>query len=90
MARDGFRLNSGQMKAFLQGPEVRKVIGQVGERVAARARATAPVDTGAYKASITVVQDTTDRAAARVVARDKKAILVEMKTGNLKRAMGGA
>ena len=58
--------------------------------VLAAARASAPVDTGAYKASIDLVQATTDRAVVRVVATDWKAALVESRTGNLARSLDAA
>lgn len=58
------------------------------ERVAANARATAPVDSGAYKSAISVsVQPRRRRNAAVVTAADWKSLLIESKTGNLARAL---
>jgi hypothetical protein len=81
-------LNSGDMGKLLKSEQMRPALRAIAEGWAARARATAPVDTGAYRDSIQVVDDTTDRAVARVVAQDRKAPIVEYRTGNLKRAMG--
>lgn len=58
------------------------------ESIAARARAAAPVDTGAYRDSITVrIKSSDTRNVALVVAEDHKAMLVESMTGNLARAL---
>lgn len=58
------------------------------DRIAARARSTAPVASGAYQTGIHVE---TKRAAHRnvavVVATDEKSLLVEAQTGNLVRAL---
>lgn len=88
MARAKIRLDSRQMSALLKSQQMRPPLEQIAEKWAARARSTAPVDSGEYRDSITVVEDTTDRAVARVVARSRKSSLVEARTGNLKRAMG--
>lgn len=88
MARPKIDLNSREMGKLLQAEQMRPALREIAEGWAARARATAPVDTGAYRDSIEVVDDTTDRAVARVVAQDRKAPIVEYRTGNLKRAMG--
>lgn len=60
------------------------------ERVEAKAKADAPVETGAYRDSIHIEQDTTDRAVVRVVADVPHAHLVEANTGNLSRALDAA
>lgn len=58
------------------------------EEAAAIARATAPVDTGAYRDSIHVeVVSWPTRNAALVIASDPKALLIESETGNLVRAL---
>jgi Bacteriophage HK97-gp10, putative tail-component len=59
-------------------------------RVLARAQALAPVATGAYKASLYIQQDTTDRAVVRVVAGVAYAMVVEANTGTLSRALDAA
>lgn len=58
--------------------------------VLAAAKASAPSVTGAHKASIHLVQATTDRAVVRVVADSDHSLAVEAKTGNLARALAAA
>lgn len=47
-----FRGNAAGIAAINRTPEMGKAMGELAERVANRAREIAPVDTGAYKASI--------------------------------------
>ncbi len=83
------KLNSRGMQEVLTSQGVRRVLRQEAQEVAARARATAPVASGEYRDSITVVDATTDRAVARVIATDPKSHVIEARTGNLARALGG-
>jgi hypothetical protein len=83
-------LSSAGMKALLNDPGVRAELTRRAGPVLAAAKASAPVDTGAYKESIAIVQATTDRAVVRVVATDRKSFLVESRTGNLARALDAA
>lgn len=70
-------------------PKVTALIVSVAERVAAAARASAPVDTGEYRNSITVsVKSAARRNVALVTAEDPKAMFIESETGNLARALG--
>lgn len=90
MARTpGFRLISPGMRELLNDPGVRGMLTTEASSVLARAKATAPVDTGEYLASLRIIQDTTDRAVVRVGSSDPKAMVVEARTGNLARAVGG-
>lgn len=58
------------------------------QRVLAAAKASAPVDSGAYRAGLAVERhDSAHRAVVRVVGSDAKTLLVESKTGNLARAL---
>jgi hypothetical protein len=72
---------------------VRSALNDIAEKAAARARSTAPVgETGEYRGSIRVESDTWRRgpfqyAIERVVADDDKAMAIESRTGNLKRAL---
>lgn len=84
------RLNSREMAGLLKSEQVRGPLHDIAERVAGSARSDAPVDTGAYRASIRVDSDTTDRAVERVVADVRHATTVESRRGTLKRALGGA
>jgi len=68
--------------------EVTDLVKAKAEEAAAIARATAPVDTGAYRDSIHVeVVSWPTRNAALVIASDPKALLIESETGNLVRAL---
>jgi hypothetical protein len=87
MAKVDIKIDRQGLGEFLHGPEIREALRVYAIQMAARARASAPVDSGAYRNSIRVEDDTTDRAVVRVVAHDRKAIILEAKTGNLKRAM---
>lgn len=87
MARPKVKLNSRGVESLLGAPGVRAACREQAEAAAARARSTAPVATGAYRDSIHVVSDTTDRAVERVVADVPHAMLVEANTGNLARAL---
>lgn len=90
MARPRVRLISRGMRSLLADPGVSADLVKRAERVAAKARATAPVATGEYRDSITVETDVTDRVVARVVARDRKSHVIESRTGNLARALDSA
>lgn len=88
MATTRVVFNSKAAEELLKSPEVRAMLRQRAEAVAARARASAPVNTGDYRNSIQVESATTDRAVERVVAKDRKALIIESRTGNLSRALG--
>ena len=90
MARAKVVLDHAGMKALLNDPGVRADLTSRMQPVLAAAIAKAPFATGAYKASISLVQATTDRAVVRVVADAPHALLVESKTGNLARALSYA
>jgi hypothetical protein len=57
------------------------------ESIAARARSTAPVDSGEYREGIKVRMKQQKRSVALVVGEDPKTLLIEAKTGNLVRAL---
>jgi siroheme synthase len=88
MATTRVVFNSKAAEELLKSPEVRAMLHQRAEAVAARARSDAPTNTGDYRNSIAVEDATTDRAVVRVVARDWKSLIIESKTGNLVRALG--
>lgn len=61
---------------------------EVAERVLARAKATAPVDSGDYKNGLRIRKvERGYRSAYLVEGTDWKTLLVESKTGNLARAL---
>ena len=90
MARVDVRLNSRGVKRLLNDKGVRRFLREKARLVEQAAKDSAPVETGAYRDSITIVDATTDRAVVRVVAEDDKAMLVESRTGNLARAVDAA
>ena len=90
MPRAKVVLDHGGMRELLNDSGVRAELERRAERVAAAARSSAPVETGAYRDGITVYDDTTDRAVVRVGSTARHAPLVEAKTGNLARALDAA
>lgn len=87
MARSGVKLNSKGVAELLKSSGVRADLTARGERVLASAQSSAPVASGAYKESLSVTQDTTDRAVVRVGASVAHAFIVEANTGTLARAL---
>lgn len=91
MPRAKVRLNSPGVEDLLTAAGVRADLTRRMERVAEHAQSTAPVgETGNYRDSIRVEQDTTDRAVVRVRAAVPYALAVEAHTGNLARALAAA
>lgn len=90
MPRAKVQLNHSGMSDLLNDPGVTADLRRRGERVAATARSTAPVDTGAYRDGITVWEDETDRTVVRIGSTDWKSGVVEAQTGNLARALDAA
>lgn len=86
----GFRRNSRGYEEILKGAVVRAGLTRRAECVADAARASAPVESGGYRDSIRLQQDTTDRAVVRVVADISHGAAVESRTGNLSRALDAA
>lgn len=84
------KLKSSGMEAMLKSSGVRSFITERAERVLAKAKADAPVATGAYRDGLHIVQATTDRAVARVSGSSDHDYVVEANTGNLARALDAA
>lgn len=81
------KINEGFFERLGRSPEVEAAVTDIATSVAGQARATAPVDTGAYREGIGVeIRRGRGRTVARAVAKDPKSMLVEAKTGNLQRA----
>lgn len=83
-------LHSAGIKELLRDPGVRRDLTARAENVLSAAKASAPVDTGKYRDSLHVIEDTTDRVSVRVGSDDPKAMIVNAKTGNLARALDSA
>jgi len=88
MAKPKVNFNHAEWAKLLKSNQTRPPMTQIAEKIASRARASAPSDSGDYRDGISVESDTTDRAVERVVAHDRKSVFIEANTGNLKRALG--
>lgn len=86
---DQVKMSRKQIRALLNSPEVRADLTARAARVASRAEATAPRDTGALAASHVVETDVTPvgRFRARVVAKTPYAAIVAAKDGYLGAAL---
>lgn len=83
----------GVEEMLMTDPAVKEAVRKEADRIANRARATAPVVSGEYRDSIEVVETVTtdmrmNRVAARVVATAPHAGKVEAEHGTLARALG--
>lgn len=83
-------LNHRGVDELLKSSDVRDELTTRADRALTAARASAPVATGSYRASLHIEHDTTDRAVVRVVASVPYAINVEADTGTLARALDAA
>lgn len=90
MAKPKVKLKSAGVKALLNDPGVRAELTRRAGPVLSAARASAPVESGAYRDSIHIEQGTTDRAVVRVVASVPYAMTVEASTGNMARSLDAA
>ena len=84
------KLDSSGMKELLRSVGMQAMLRPRAEAVLSAAEASAPVATGAYKASLHLVEETTDRAVYHVAADVPYAMFVQVKTGNLARALDAA
>ena len=94
MARSGdttIDFNPRYFETVLRQPQVEALVDGVGDRALAIAQATAPVDSGDYRAGLHIEHhESRYRRAVRVVGSDDKTLLIESKTGNLARALKAA
>lgn len=88
MANLKMRLISAGMRELLNSAGVRAYLTTLAGPVLARAQAGAPIDTGRYRSSLRIIQDSTDRAVVRVGSNDPDAMIIEARTGNLARSVG--
>ncbi len=84
------RLHHAGMAQLLRGPGVTRELERRGTAVLAAARASAPVDTGAYRDGLSMWTAVTDRTTVRIGSRDWKGHIIEAQTGNLSRALDAA
>ena len=88
MAKARIKLNSAGIQSYLDGGGgVDAMLQAEAEKRAERARANAPVASGAYRDSIHVETDHTDRMVKRVVADVPYAMVVEANTGTMARSL---
>lgn len=91
MARAGqttVEFNQAFFDDILRSSGVERLTQAAAEKTASTARATAPVDSGAYRDGIRVlVRESKYRRVYRVTGTDPKTMLIESKTGNLARAL---
>lgn len=83
-------VNGRGMGELLNSADVRADLTRRAERVLAAAKASAPVETGAYRDGLHVEQATTDRAVVRIAGSTDHDFYVEAATGNLARALDQA
>lgn len=85
-----FEFDDRDFDEIRRGRDLAAAVEAAANRMASRARSTAPGDSGEYRDSIRVeTGQTRSRARARVVADAPHATVVESRTSNLKRAIGG-
>lgn len=88
MAKTYVTFNDSYFDEVLNSAGVQRLCRSKAEQALAIARASAPVDTGAYRDALAVeVKRSAHRTVYRVVGHDRKTLLVEAKTGNLVRAL---
>lgn len=80
-------LNHRWFRAFLKSDDARRVAHAGAEKVLAEAQSTARVDTGAYRDSLHIVSDTTDRAVERVATDDPGGMAIEVRDNTLRSAL---
>lgn len=86
-----FKANPHFLDNLLHDPKLAKALLPKGRAVLAEAKSTAPVDSGAYRDSLEVWVDVTDRVAVRVGSKDVRyAAEINVRTGHLARALDAA
>lgn len=81
------KLNSGGMGDLLKSAAMYAILEPEAQKVLNAARSSAPVASGAYRDSLKIVRETTDRAVVRVVSTAPHGMIVEANTGNLARSL---
>lgn len=85
-----YEQKSAGIKELLTSEGVRADLTSRMSAAESTAKSNAPVESGEYRDSIHVEQDTTDRVVVRLVADAPYAMVVESKTGNLARSLDSA
>ncbi|ABR10475.1 MULTISPECIES: HK97 gp10 family phage protein [Bacteria] len=85
---DAFTPNPTWFDQIMRTPKVRALVDGVAEETLADAKASAPVDTGAYRDGLHIEhRQGRSRETAMVVGSDEKTLLIESRTGNLARSV---
>lgn len=79
MARPRVRLDSRAVQQALTSNEVVAALDEVAQRILEDAKSRAPVSTGAYRDSLKIVHDITDRSVVRIIADIDYGLAVEAK-----------
>lgn len=87
MATGNVKLNHSGVAALLKSAAIRAVLEAPARAALARMQASAPVKSGAYRGSLRIWDDTTDRAVKRVGSDLDYAAAVEANTGNMARSL---
>lgn len=88
--RTEVKFNRGWGNQILNGSDMGRAVDSATAGVAARARASAPRDTGAYASSIKTGRVRRDRIVGIVVSDDPAALAIEARYGTLARALRAA
>lgn len=88
MARSQIKINHSQIQSYLDGDHgVEAKLEEQAQEALSRAQSSAPVESGAYRDSLHIETEHTDRMVKRVVADVPYALVVEANTGNLARSL---
>lgn len=87
MAKSQMQFNSAFFEDLSHSAAVKQLVDAAADRVLAAAQASAPEDSGDYKAGLRRSSKNQKRYVALVEATDPKSMLIESKTGNLARAL---
>lgn len=91
MASTRITLNHREIQSYLNGDHgVESLLESAAQGALNAAQSSAPVASGAYRDSLHIETDHTDRMVKRVVADVPYALVVEANTGNLARALDSA
>jgi hypothetical protein len=91
MARSTVIINHSTIQSYLDGDHgVEGMLEDSAQRALSAAQGSAPVASGAYRDSLHIETDHTDRMVKRVVSDVDYALVVEANTGTLARALDAA
>lgn len=91
MASTRVTINHREIQSYLDGAHgVEALLESAAQGALSAAQSSAPVASGAYRDSLHIETDKTDRMVKRVVSDVDYALVVEANTGNLSRALDSA